>query len=55
MRRAPWRSRFRTSAWWTSRAKGLVVARETGRRLASGDVLVYVDADCRAPLTWLAR
>jgi glycosyltransferase involved in cell wall biosynthesis len=35
--------------------KGLVVARETGRLLASGDVLVYVDADCRAPLTWLAR
>jgi glycosyltransferase involved in cell wall biosynthesis len=35
--------------------KGLVVARETGRRHAAGDVLVYVDADCRAPLTWLAR
>ena len=35
--------------------KGLVVARETGRRLAAGQVLVYVDADCRAPLTWLER
>ena len=35
--------------------KGLVVARETGRRAAVGDVLVYLDADCRAPLTWLAR
>ena len=35
--------------------KGLVVARETGRLSATGDVLVYVDADCRAPLTWLAR
>ena len=35
--------------------KGLVVARETGRRMATGDVLVYVDADCRAPLTWLER
>jgi glycosyltransferase involved in cell wall biosynthesis len=35
--------------------KGLVVAREAGRRAARGDVLVYVDADCRAPLTWLAR
>jgi glycosyltransferase involved in cell wall biosynthesis len=35
--------------------KGLVVARETGRRAATGDVLVYVDADCRAPLTWLER
>jgi GT2 family glycosyltransferase len=35
--------------------KGLVVARETGRRLAAGAVLVYIDADCRAPLTWLER
>src|SRR5688572_16754912 len=35
--------------------KGLVVARETGRGAASGDVLAYLDADCRAPLTWLER
>ncbi len=35
--------------------KGLVVARETGRRAARGDLLVYVDADCRAPLLWLER
>ncbi len=35
--------------------KGLVRARESGRRAATGDVLVYLDADCRAPLTWLAR
>jgi len=35
--------------------KGLVVARETGRRHATGDLLVYVDADCRAPLMWLER
>ena len=35
--------------------KGLVVARETGRRVATGAVLAYLDADCRAPLTWLAR
>jgi glycosyltransferase involved in cell wall biosynthesis len=35
--------------------KGLVVARETGRNAATGDILVYVDADCRSPLTWLAR
>ena len=35
--------------------KGLVIARETGRLASTGDVLVYVDADCRAPLTWLAR
>jgi len=35
--------------------RGLVVARETGRREATGDILVYVDADCRAPLQWLER
>jgi glycosyltransferase involved in cell wall biosynthesis len=35
--------------------KGLVVARETGRQWATGEVLVYLDADCRAPLTWLER
>jgi glycosyltransferase involved in cell wall biosynthesis len=35
--------------------KGLVVARERGRQEARGDLLVYVDADCRAPLTWLER
>lgn len=33
--------------------KGLVVARETGRQVSTGDVLVYVDADCRAPREWL--
>jgi glycosyltransferase involved in cell wall biosynthesis len=35
--------------------KGLVIARDTGRRCTQGDVLVYLDADCRAPLTWLER
>ena len=35
--------------------RGLVVARDTGRRAATGDILVYVDADCRAPLQWLER
>jgi glycosyltransferase involved in cell wall biosynthesis len=35
--------------------KGLVVARETARRLSGSDVLAYVDADCRAPLQWLER
>jgi len=35
--------------------RGLVVARETARRAATGDILVYVDADCRAPLQWLQR
>jgi len=35
--------------------KGLVIAREAGRLAAAGDLLVYLDADCRAPLTWLAR
>ena len=36
-------------------AKGLVVARETARRTATGEILAYVDADCRAPLQWLER
>ncbi len=36
-------------------SKGLVIARETARREARGDVLAYVDADCRAPLRWLER
>jgi glycosyltransferase involved in cell wall biosynthesis len=35
--------------------KGLVIARERGRHAASGDILAYVDADCRVPLQWLAR
>ncbi len=35
--------------------KGLVVARETARRAARGDVLAYLDADCRAPIYWLER
>jgi glycosyltransferase involved in cell wall biosynthesis len=35
--------------------KGLVVARETGRHQATGDILIYVDADCRAPLGWVER
>lgn len=35
--------------------KGLVVARETGRQVARGDLLAYVDADCRVPPMWLER
>ena len=35
--------------------KGLVRAREAGRLATTGDVLVYIDADCRAPRDWLAR
>jgi GT2 family glycosyltransferase len=35
--------------------KGLVVARETARRHARSDIVAYVDADCRAPITWLER
>lgn len=35
--------------------KGLVTARERGRREARADLLVYLDADCRAPILWLAR
>lgn len=36
-------------------AKGLVIARESARRVAQSDVLAYVDADCRAPIIWLER
>lgn len=35
--------------------KGLVVARERARREARGDLLLYLDADCRAPLCWIER
>ena len=33
--------------------QGLVVARETARVAARGDILAYVDADCRPPIGWL--
>src|SRR5471030_913488 len=35
--------------------RGLVVARETGRRATEADIVAYVDADCRVPLQWLER
>jgi len=35
--------------------KGLVWARAAGRRAARGDILFYMDADCRAPLRLLER
>jgi len=36
-------------------ARGLVIARETGRLAARGDVLAFVDADCRPPIVWMER
>lgn len=36
-------------------SKGLVVARETARRATRADIVAYLDADCRAPITWLER
>jgi len=36
-------------------AKGLVQARETARRAAQTDIVAYIDADCRVPITWLER
>ena len=39
----------------TEPRKGLTRAREAGRHAASGDLLLYLDADCRAPLPWVAR
>lgn len=35
--------------------RGLVKARARGFRAATGDVLLYIDADCRAPLTLVER
>lgn len=35
--------------------KGLVIARETGRRATAGELLAYIDADGRAPIHWLER
>jgi glycosyltransferase involved in cell wall biosynthesis len=35
--------------------KGLVVARETGRRAAQSEVVAYIDADCRVPIFWMER
>lgn len=35
--------------------KGLVRARAAGRAAAQGDILFYMDADCRAPLQLLER
>lgn len=35
--------------------KGLTIARERGRLESRGELLVYIDADCRAPVTWLER
>jgi glycosyltransferase involved in cell wall biosynthesis len=35
------------------RRKGLVRARAAGYRAAAGDILAYLDADCRAPAGWL--
>ena len=33
--------------------KGVVIARETARGVAHGDIVAYVDVDCRAPIVWL--
>jgi glycosyltransferase involved in cell wall biosynthesis len=35
--------------------KGLVHARARGHAASIGDILIYTDADCRAPRHWLAR
>lgn len=37
----------------TEPRKGLTLAREAGLRASTGDVLAWLDADCRAPLCWL--
>lgn len=35
--------------------KGLTRAREAGRIAATGDLLLFLDADCRAPVQWVER
>ena len=35
--------------------KGLGFARERGRVEARGDLLAYIDADCRLPMTWIDK
>ncbi len=35
--------------------KGLVRARERGRQATTADLLLFLDADCRAPLQWVER
>lgn len=35
--------------------KGLVRARDTGARATSAELLLFLDADCRAPRDWVAR
>ncbi len=35
--------------------RGLVYAREAGRRHTTGELLVFVDADTRLPLQWIER
>lgn len=35
--------------------KGLVQARDTGARMASADLLLFLDADCVAPPEWVGR
>ncbi len=35
--------------------KGLVVARECGRHATTAPLLLFLDADCRAPLQWVER
>jgi len=35
--------------------KGLTKARQAGRNAASGDILFYMDADCRAPVRLIER
>ena len=52
---APWRARFPACAWWTSPRKGWWWRVRPLAALAQTDIVAYVDADCRAPITWLER
>ncbi len=46
---------FPTCGSSTNRARVWLLRGKPGGATASGDILVYLDADCRAPLNWLER
>ena len=54
-RRAPWRAPCPASAWSTSRPRGWWWRARPARRAAQTDIVAYIDADCRVPITWLER
>ncbi len=50
-----WRERCQACASWTSRPRGSFWHARPGAWRRRGDILAYIDADCRVPLLWMAR